>query len=66
MNDVYIIAANRTPIGGFLSNLAEFSATHLGAVASKEVYQSAGIDPNYVTAVVAHLQLLLKTVTFKI
>lgn len=51
MNEVYIIAAKRTPIGGFLGNLAEFSATQLGAIAIKEAYQSVGIDPNAICSV---------------
>ena len=51
MNEVYIIAAKRTPIGGFLGNLAEFSATQLGAIAIKETYQSVGIDPNSICSV---------------
>ncbi|WP_293874122.1 acetyl-CoA C-acyltransferase [Flavobacterium sp.] len=51
MNEVYIIAAKRTPIGGFLGNLAEFSATQLGAIAIKEAYQSVGIDPNTICSV---------------
>ncbi|WP_411377392.1 acetyl-CoA C-acyltransferase [Flavobacterium psychrophilum] len=51
MNEVYIIAAKRTPIGGFLGNLAEFSATQLGAIAIKEAYQSVGIDPNAICLV---------------
>jgi acetyl-CoA C-acetyltransferase len=51
MNEVYIISAKRTPIGGFLGNLAEFSATQLGAIAIKETYQSVGIDPNTICSV---------------
>ena len=51
MNEVYIIAAKRTSIGGFLGNLAEFSATQLGAIAIKETYQSVGIDPDKICSV---------------
>lgn len=51
MNEVYIIAAKRTPIGSFLGNLSEFSATQLGAIAIKETYQSVGIDPNTICSV---------------
>lgn len=51
MNEVYIIAAKRTPIGGFLGNLAEFSATQLGAIAIREAYQSVGINPNTICSV---------------
>ena len=46
MNEVYVIAAKRTPIGGFLGNLSDFSATQLGAIAIKETYESVGINPN--------------------
>lgn len=34
MNEVYIIAAKRTPIDGILGNLAELSARQLGGDAS--------------------------------
>jgi acetyl-CoA C-acetyltransferase len=51
MNEVYIIAAKRTPIGGFLGSLSEFSATQLGAIAIKETYQSVNIDPTNICSV---------------
>lgn len=51
MKEVYIIAAKRTPIGGFLGNLAEFTATQLGAIAIREAYESVGIDPNAIDSV---------------
>lgn len=51
MNEVYIIAAKRTPIGGFLGNLSDFSATQLGAIAIKETYESVGINPNTICSV---------------
>jgi acetyl-CoA C-acetyltransferase len=51
MKEVYIIAAKRTAIGGFLGNLSEFSATQLGSIAIKETYQSVGIDPNTICSV---------------
>lgn len=51
MNEVYIIAAKRTPIGGFLGNLTDFSATRLGAFAIKEAYQSVDINPNKICSV---------------
>lgn len=31
MKEVYIVSAKRTPIGGFLGNFADVSATELGA-----------------------------------
>lgn len=51
MKEVYIIAAKRTPIGGFLGNLSDFSATQLGAIAIKETYESVGIDPKTICSV---------------
>ncbi|MDI9312704.1 MAG: acetyl-CoA C-acetyltransferase, partial [Limnohabitans sp.] len=51
MKEVYIISAKRTPIGGFLGNLAEFSATQLGAIAIKETYEIVGISPDKISSV---------------
>lgn len=51
MKDVFIVSAKRTPVGGFLGNLAGFSATELGAIAIREAYQSAGIDPAMINSV---------------
>lgn len=51
MKEVYIISAKRTPIGGFLGNLAEFSATQLGAIAIKETYETVGISPDKISSV---------------
>lgn len=51
MKDVFIVAANRTPVGGFLGSLSAMSATGLGAVAVKHAYESAGIDPALVDSV---------------
>lgn len=51
MNDVYIIAAQRTPIGGFLGNLSGFSATQLGAIAIKASLESAKIKGDVIDAV---------------
>lgn len=44
MKEVFIIAAKRTPIGGFLGNFAEVSATELGAEAIKAAIASANVD----------------------
>lgn len=44
MNEVYIVAAKRTPIGGFLGNLSHLSATELGTIAVKEAQQQSGLD----------------------
>jgi len=45
MKEVFIISARRTPTGGFLGSLSGSSATELGAIAIRETYQSAGIEP---------------------
>ncbi|MBP2284850.1 acetyl-CoA acetyltransferase family protein [Flavobacterium sp. CG_23.5] len=50
-NEVYIIAAKRAPIGGFLENLEKYSSKQLEALAIKEAYQSVTIDPNTICAV---------------
>lgn len=51
MNDVFIIAARRTPIGGFLGSLAGYSATQLGALAIADAFKYAGIAPGLVNSV---------------
>ncbi len=51
MNEVYIVAAKRTPTGGFLGSLSHLSATELGAIVIKDVYQSAGLDPSNINSV---------------
>lgn len=49
--EVYIIAAGRTPIGSFGGSLKALSATRLGAAAIKGVIQKAGISPELVQEV---------------
>jgi acetyl-CoA C-acetyltransferase len=51
MKEVYIVAAKRTAIGGFLGSLSGFSATELGALTIKNVIQASGIDPNVIDSV---------------
>lgn len=51
MNDVFIVSAKRTPIGGFLGSLASLSATELGAAAIKEAYRAAGVAPENISSV---------------
>lgn len=51
MKEVYIVAAKRTPIGGFMGSLSGFNATELGSLAIKEVIQSTGIDANAIDSV---------------
>lgn len=48
MQEVYIIAAVRTPIGSFGGSLASLSATQLGGVAIKEAVSRAGVDAGQV------------------
>lgn len=49
--DAYIVAAKRTPVGGFLGSLSGFSATELGAEAIRAVIQQSAINPDNVDAV---------------
>lgn len=43
-NEVFIVAAKRTPTGGFLGQLSHLSATELGAIAIKETLASAKVS----------------------
>lgn len=51
MQEVYIVAAVRTPIGSFGGSLSSLSATHLGGVAIKDAVKRAGIQPDQVQEV---------------
>jgi len=51
MKEVYIVAAKRTPIGGFLGNLTNYSATELGSIAIQSSYQSINIPPQEIGSV---------------
>ena len=51
MNEVYIVSAKRTAVGGLLGSLSHLSATQLGAIAIKEAYESVGIDPKNIDSV---------------
>ncbi len=51
MQEVYIISAKRTPIGGFLGSLSELSATQLGSIAIRETYRAGQLDPTLINAV---------------
>ena len=44
MNEVFVVAAQRTPIGSFLGNLADRSAPELGAHAIGAAVRAAGTD----------------------
>ena len=52
MNEVYIIAAVRTPIGSFGESLSSLSAPQLGAAAIKGALAKAGLDPKEVQEVI--------------
>jgi len=45
VNEVFVVAAQRTPIGSFLGNLADRSAPELGAHAIGAAVDAAGTDP---------------------
>jgi len=45
MNEVYIVAATRTPIGSFGGSLSSLSATQLGGLAIKSVIEKSGLQP---------------------
>jgi len=51
MKEVFIVAAKRTPTGGFLGKFAEISATELGAAAIKATIDATSIDPKNIDAV---------------
>jgi len=51
MNEVYIVAATRTPIGSFGGSLSSLSATQLGAIAIKSVLEKSGLKPQHVNEV---------------
>ncbi|MDP1602899.1 MAG: acetyl-CoA C-acyltransferase [Legionella sp.] len=44
-NDVVIVAAKRTPMGGMLGSLSSLSAPELGAIAHLAAIEEAGISP---------------------
>jgi acetyl-CoA C-acetyltransferase len=48
VNDVYILAAVRTPIGKFGGSLASLSAVDMGVVAAKTALERAGVQPQQV------------------
>src|SRR5262250_818586 len=48
MQDVFILAAVRTPIGKFGGSLASLTAVDMGVVAAKAAMERAGIEPSQV------------------
>ncbi|MBW4891384.1 acetyl-CoA C-acyltransferase [Mucilaginibacter sp. HMF5004] len=51
MNEVYIVAATRTPIGSFGGSLSSFSATQLGGLAIKAAVEKSGLKPEQIQEV---------------
>lgn len=51
MKEVFIVAAKRTPVGGFMGILSGFTATQLGALAIQNAYESIGISPEHIDSV---------------
>lgn len=52
MNDIYIVAGARTPMGGFQGSLAPVTAVALGATAIGEAVKRANLDPRDVDEVI--------------
>lgn len=44
IQDVFIVAARRTPVGGLMGSLSPLSAPQIGAIAIRDVYESAGLE----------------------
>ena len=51
MKEVFIVSAQRTPVGGFLGNLSHLTAPELGAIAIRAAYEKAGIPADAVDSV---------------
>jgi acetyl-CoA C-acetyltransferase len=51
MNEVYIVAATRTPIGSFGGSLSSFTATQLGGIAIRSALERSGLKPEQVQEV---------------
>src|SRR6266568_9582967 len=52
MQDVYVIAGARTPVGVFQGSLSEVSATELGVIAARRALERSGVDLQVVDQVV--------------
>jgi acetyl-CoA C-acetyltransferase len=50
-DEVFIVAAKRTPIGGFLGSLSGFTAPQLGAEVIRDAYQSVRLLPEKISSV---------------
>jgi len=51
MKEVFIVAAKRTPVGGFMGSLSGFTASQLGALAIHNAYESIGLSPEHIDSV---------------
>jgi len=51
MKQVFIAAARRTPVGSFMGSLAGLSASQLGAVAIRDIYERLPLDPARINSV---------------
>ncbi|GEN67644.1 acetyl-CoA C-acyltransferase [Chryseobacterium rhizosphaerae] len=51
MKDVFIMAAKRTPVGGFMGSLSAFTAPQLGAIAIQDAYESISLAPEHIDSV---------------
>lgn len=51
MKEVYIIAAKRTPVGGFLGQLQQYSAPQLGSIAIEAALKEANVSGNDIDSV---------------
>ena len=52
MQDVYVIGARRTPIGGFQGALSDIPAAELGGIATASALEDAGIGPGEVEEII--------------
>lgn len=52
-DDIVIVAAKRTPIGGMLGGLSALSAPELGAIAHRAAIEQAGISPQDIDEVIS-------------
>ncbi|QWT87185.1 acetyl-CoA C-acyltransferase [Chryseobacterium sp. PCH239] len=51
MKEVFIVAAKRTPVGGFMGSLSGFTAPQLGAIAIQNAYEGINLSPEHIDSV---------------
>ncbi|MBE4949092.1 acetyl-CoA C-acyltransferase [Chryseobacterium culicis] len=51
MKEVFIVAAKRTPVGGFMGSLSAFTAPQLGALAIRNAYEGIALSPEHIDSV---------------